>query len=150
MSYLSPFLTELWRLVAGVGRAQMTGEYRRDKEIASLCREYHSSVREGLDKLAEHGFLRTSLEGAFQPKYWFSTECRVPMGCQAPGAALPAGTERAGARKHVNAVMPIDTTPLHKPMNGERFEFAKHPSRRGDRLHYRDGRVTDLDGRPIP
>lgn len=28
-------------------------------------------------------------------------------------------------------------------------DFRQHPSRRGDRLYYRDGRVTDLDGNLI-
>ena len=28
-------------------------------------------------------------------------------------------------------------------------DFLAHPSRIGDRLHYRDGRVTDLQGNPI-
>lgn len=61
---------------------------------------------------------------------------------------LPAGIERwmltsSPARSMTEA----DKRPV--PVRGDGLEFAQHPSRRGNRLYYRDGRVTDLDGNRI-
>lgn len=35
------------------------------------------------------------------------------------------------------------------PVRRDGMDFAQWPSRRGDRLYYRDGRVTDMDGNRI-
>lgn len=35
------------------------------------------------------------------------------------------------------------------PVRRDGLEFHQHPSRRGNRLYYRDGRVTDLEGNPL-
>lgn len=147
--YLPPFLTELWCAVTRIGKPQHIADYRHDASIRNICREHHSHLRAGLERLAEEGYLRRASGGTqIHARYWWTSECRIPGGCFAPGAAQPAGVELATARRHVNAVMPIDRTPLMAPMGGPAFDFAQHPSRRGDRLHYRDGRVTDLKGNP--
>lgn len=38
---------------------------------------------------------------------------------------------------------------LPPPMRRDGQEHLQHPSRRGNRLYYRDGRVTDLAGNPL-
>jgi hypothetical protein len=35
------------------------------------------------------------------------------------------------------------------PVRRDGMDFAQWPSRRGNRLYYRDGRVTDMDGNPL-
>lgn len=55
---------------------------------------------------------------------------------------------------------PIHTNPMQGHYDGQELATAptracattthEFPSRSGDRLHYRDGRVTDLTGNPIP
>lgn len=147
--YLSPYMTEIWIAVADVGKALTPGEYKRLPVIAEILRRYHGQVRHVLDKLCEGGYLRRSTEGGgFTPHFWHSEKCKVPRGCSAP-CALPAGTEKAGGRRFVNSLMPTDTTPLHEPMGGPAFDFRQWPSRRGDRLFYQDGRITDLEGRTV-
>lgn len=38
---------------------------------------------------------------------------------------------------------------LPPPVRSDGMEHLQHPSRRGNRLYYRDGRVTDMAGNPI-
>lgn len=147
--YLPPFLAELWTAVAAIGKPMSVNDYRRQPEIGEILRTYHETAKGGLEQLARTGYLRMANESRFQTRYWWSTACKVPYGCQPPGQPLATGTEKAALRAHVNAVMPNDTTPLMQPMSGPAFDFLKCPSRRGDRLVYRDGRVTDLEGNPL-
>lgn len=146
---LPPFLRELWTAVARIGKPGTPNDYRRDPQIASILSDYHESVRPALDRLASGGFLRLASEGGWQQRYWWSTACKVPFGCEAPGTPLAAGAERAAVRTIVPAAMPDDRTPLMRPMGGPAFDFLQHPSRRGNRLVYRDGRVTDMEGKPL-
>lgn len=44
---------------------------------------------------------------------------------------------------------PPDTPLPRVALRAGAFDFAGHPSRRGDRLVWRDGRVTDLQGRAL-
>ena len=153
--YLSPYMTEIWIAVADAGKAMTPGECKRLPVIAEILRRYHGQVRHALDKLSEEGYLRRSVRcGGFTPHFWVSEACRVPSGRAAPLSAAPekAAPEKAppaGGRKFVNSLMPTDTTPLHEPMGGPAFDFRQWPSRRGNRLHFRDGRITDLEGRPV-
>lgn len=142
-AYLSPFLSEIWLAVATLGKAMTASEYRRTPEVADIAREYRGQVKAGLDKLCDDGYLRRTNEGgSFQPRYWFSDTCRVPRGCMVP----TPGAAKATSRAINNVRMPIDTTPLMRPMAGPAFDFQEHPSRRGNRLVYRSGLITDLDG----
>jgi hypothetical protein len=111
-----------------------------------LCRSAHTRVKTGLDKLAEAGFLFRDSAGL----YWFAAGCKAPEGCRIPLWALNQQTSNlAGPRVYVAKAMPDDDTPESFTKQGSRFDYLRHPSRRGDRLYYSDGRVTDLDGRPI-
>lgn len=63
---------------------------------------------------------------------------------------LTPGIERwmlTSSQGRARSMTEADKAPA--PVRSDGMEFTRHPSRRGNRLYYRDGRVTDMDGNPI-
>ena len=139
-------MADLWRAVVRIDCRQTAAEYREDAEVVELCRAAKTNVRGALVKLAEGGYLLRDHE----PTFWFAAGCKSPEGCVVPLWALAVkGPGIAGPREIVARAMPRDTMQETFSKHGSRFDFLRHPSRMGDRLHHHDGRVTDLDGKPI-
>lgn len=74
-------------------------------------------------------------------------ELLVDLGDQAANdpVAVSIATPRTFVPAGVLSTGPLDRVP-DRPGSSD---FARCPSRRGDRLYHRDGRVTDLDGNEV-
>lgn len=74
----------------------------------------------------------------------------------APVAMVNRGTSYGSRANELRMSAPYrsmpEALPGYVPANTRpgANDFASRPSRRGDQLHYRDGRVTDLAGNPLP
>lgn len=145
---LPAYLVEFWRHVASTSRSGTPSEFAEHEVFRALMRQHRVTAAFVLERLAKERYLRVTQASRFQRIFWFSDLCRVPEGQVRPNA-LPAGAEKATPRAHVNAQMPDDHTPLMQPQSGPAFDYLLCPSRSGNRLTYRDGRVTDLQGNPL-
>lgn len=68
----------------------------------------------------------------------------TPAEVIAPGAGDPRLLTRSMVRSNASAADLAPPPARHGSLAG-----LEHPSRMGNRLHYRDGRVTDLHGKAI-
>jgi hypothetical protein len=80
------------------------------------------------------------------PTYTDPADRKLPHPAEiiAPGCGDPALLTRSPIRSIASAA---DLAPPAQRPGAQ--DALAHPSRIGDRLHYRDGRVTDLQGNPI-
>ena len=145
----SAFLNALWSAVVSVGRPLSASQYRNEcAEVRHALRMHHGVLREGLNRLVTAGYLRTDSSARHHRTFWFSASCKTPPGVEVATPHIDNGAALATSRQFANSMMPKDTAPLFKQSKaGAEFDFERCPSRRGDRLYFRDGRVTDLDGR---
>ena len=143
------FRTALWQAVVDINQRLHIADYRLDPDVIAVIRAHHASLRAGLDALVAARNLVASPDGG----YWFEVGCRVPDGCAPPLFVLqPRHGMRAGLREHTARSMPADIPaplPPTPPQNTDRFKFLEFPSRLGNTLRWRDGRITDLQNNPI-
>ena len=147
-SYTSPFCTAVWEAISADGGKRTTLEWRGVQAVKDACNDFHEALGPGLDLMAEAGFLNAQKVAPGRTVYWFAADCCVPRGVLPPDAMESKGEyARAGCRMHVPSAMPNEAPePAKAP---PRDEWRAKPSRRGNRLYYRDGRVTDLQGNEL-
>lgn len=76
------------------------------------------------------------------------TQRRAGSVFEPPAFALPPGVDHHMLTSSpVRSMTEADKRPV--PVRRDGMEFAAYPSRRGNRLYYRDGRVTDIAGNPV-
>lgn len=149
-SYASPFQTEVWEVVAANRGKRTASEWRSIPAVKELCCSYHEALGKALAALAEKGFLNCEKQGRGRVVFWYAADCAVPLGASLlarSGGDDDMPSIRASERTICSYLLPVDTSKTSAPP--PRNEWRSFPSRRGDRLYYRDGRVTDLAGNEI-
>lgn len=151
--YNPPFLARVWFAATGAGRALTVAECEAIPALRAAVQERHASVAQALECLVAAGNLarRTDAEREHLV-YVFTTFCKVPDGYLAPDFIADVDdAEYAGWRTITAWSMPVlEPTPANTaPMPAGRFDMNEYPSRQGNRLTFKDGRVTDLAGNPI-
>lgn len=144
------YFAPLWELVAAHGRPATTADVREILGVRELVVAHRFLLGAALTRLVRASYLRSDGAGRFQAVYWYAPACFVPTGAMRP-ALSGAEAPYALARSFVNVVGATDRTPLFSPVNldAPEYDFLKCPSRHGNRLVFRDGRVTDLEGRAL-
>ena len=138
--YLRPFYTELWVAVVSINRPMSAYEFRKVPLLKSISCEHHGHIKDALEALAADRYLIRY--AGCPPTYGYASACSIPRGCSAPSGLVGTGFEVAGPRRLCSESMPRDyayTAPAPSP-------DTRPPSRIGNKLHWRDGRITDLEG----
>jgi len=138
--YLRPFYTDVWVAVVSLNKKHSAYELRQLSVLKEIAREHHGQIRDAIDALVNGRYL---VSHAGSPTtYGYAPSCQVPRGCSAPANHGGTGFEIAGPRVYCSETMPRTysyAAPAPQP-------DTRPPSRIGNKLHWRDGRVTDLDG----
>jgi hypothetical protein len=138
----------VWRSIAAVARPLTMAEARDLDGVADAIAQAHSKLTTIVFNLVQGGYLTTDGAGRLQATFWFGQHCKLPEGeGDMPRYARPVDSSRAAPRGPGPAGN-FDA-PEYRSLRPDAYDYLKHPSRRGDRLYYRDGRVTDLQGNPI-
>jgi hypothetical protein len=139
--------TRLWQVVADYLEPIPLRELRQDDNAARVCREHHAKLIYVLDRLVDRRHLRCDHRGKRESEYWFGTTCLVPFGADPRTPYRDTGSAIAGPRTPVTSIALIASAGNVERADG--LQFMQLPSRRGNRLYWRDGRITDLDGNVI-
>ena len=143
MRPLAKTTARLWRAVAEIGHPVTIAEMRRRPQVVLAEKAAHRKLREVVTNLVQVGYLASDGGGRNKTRYWFGQNCKCPVGESRPTPWMPmVDSSRATER-----VLPMDGTYETKPipMRPGSDDWRRHPSRVGDHLHHRDGRVTRLN-----
>lgn len=147
MSHAKPLRLHVlttWRVIAAVGKPMSLSKLERHPTVAEACERAHDSCLRALIRLCERGHLVHDGAGLPHRKFWWGTTCLLPSGeAEHPRFATAADAARALPR---TAFLPV-TNPLTQratPLRSGGMDFRTCPSRRGTRLHFQDGQVTQL------
>lgn len=135
---LSTLSLALWDAIASAGRPVHASEIDAP---GMNCRK----VGEALYRLSVLGYLAS--DRAAHPRYSVAARCKVPEGRERPAWLAEAVIEAGVSAPFVPC--PPDKPIEQVALRSGAFDYAARPSRRGNRLVYRDGRVTDLQGNPL-
>lgn len=141
-------LGTVWKVVAHAPSTMTAREVAETAEVRVACAEHKRSAVDALEWLRGDGFLRRLPAEAGRICYGVDAECKAPAGMTNP-EALPVGELpiKAGPRTFVATQLPVMAQPSHLAPGREVWDT--YPSRRGSRLYFKDGRITDLEGNPI-
>lgn len=136
-----------WRAVVSFRRKVLMSEIAEHPDVVKACRAGHYKLFRVVGNLKQQGYLASDSPGVGQDaRYWFGPSCKLPYGEEHPGypPVLSVCTDTSIAT-------PRDTTQFAArelppaPIRRGGLDYLKCPSRRGDLLYYRDGRVTRLN-----
>lgn len=139
---LRPVARLVWRLVASTGHPLCLEHIHEDPDVTAACRQAHDSCQRVLMRLCELGHLVHDGGAAYSRAFWWGPGCVLPAGePDYPRFHTSADTARALRRMRLAPVeSPLDKVAL--PVRPGCQDFRAHPSRRGDRLVFRDGSET--------
>lgn len=148
---LRPVAHVVWRLVASAGHPLCFEHIAEHPSVAAACRQAHASCMHVLARLCHLSHLVNDGAPAHRRAFWWGPSCVVPAGEQDyPRFRTAADAARALPRTRLLPVArPLDSVAL--PLRPGCLDFLAHPSRRGDRLFFRDGSVVPLaSATPLP
>lgn len=141
----------IWRLIASSGHPLCVEHIQEDPTVDATCRKAHASCLRTLARLCALGHLVHDGTALHRRAFWWGPTCLVPAGePDYPRFHTAADAARALPRTRLVAVArPLDAVAL--PLRPGSQDYLAHPSRRGDRLFFRDGSVVPLvSATPLP
>lgn len=133
----------LLRAVSGYESPCDEDDLRDVPGVIEACRAARTSLRVALLELCSEHCLQHDSAPVRSRRYWIGAVSRAPS--DIPRTPLPVDASVALPRtRRVELSASVLERPT--PVRADGLEFLKYPSRRGDLLHYRDGRITDLAG----
>lgn len=148
MRPVSRVLVLVWRCVVQMAEPVNPQRLAAETLARQHCDDEHQQLLPVLRRLVDLRYLACNDERGNAALFWFGPHNRVPDGERRP-IVYEQRAHAVAAERFV-----ADPTPWIEPAKplcdrAEGLEFLQHPSRRGDRLYWRDGRITDLDGAPV-
>lgn len=143
--HASAHLPLVWREIASRGTCVSTAQLMQVDAIATVTSGRVYVLLGLLQRIVYRGWLETD-NGSPVQRWWYGPRCIRPKGEDNYTRVIVGLPTVATAR---------DTDLQDWAPERERkgragsTDFMQYPSRRGDRLYYRDGRITDLDGNPV-
>lgn len=143
MSRMASHTRLLWRCVAEVGEPVTQAELARRTRAPQVCAAAHVQMITALNNLVACGYLASNGTRGSARTFWFGQHCRTPTG-ELPLAPWlpPVDASRAAPRQMPMQGLWLPTT---IPLRPGAEDWRRHPSRVGDHLHHRDGRITRLN-----
>ena len=147
---LRPVALVIWRLIASSGHPLCVEHIQTDPGVSAACRKAHASCLRTLGRLCTLGHLVNDGAALHCRAFWWGPTCIVPAGePDYPRFRTAADVTRALPRTRIDPVArPLEA--LRLPLRPGCQDYLAHPSRRGNHLFYRDGRVTTLPAVALP
>lgn len=141
---LSHHTRATWRAVAAACKPMTQAQIERHPSVAAACRRAHDTALRALIRLCDRGHLVHDSAALTLRRYWWGATCLLPAGeVDLPRHLTAADATRALPRTAIDPAASV-WRDIATPMRAGGMDFRAHPSRRGDRLHYPDGRVVRL------
>lgn len=143
MSRMAQHTRSVWRAVARLGEPVTAADLSLRTDAARVCRDAHVQLVSVLHNLVTAGYLATDGAQRSARTFWFGRHCRTPRGELPVSPWLPEVDASRATERHLPMSGLYEWKPIHLRPGAE--DWRQHPSRMGDRLHHRDGRITRLN-----
>jgi hypothetical protein len=134
----------VWRAVVSLGGPSTIAEIREVPAAADAAERSHSTLAGLITNLARRGFLSTDGGGTLKGRYWFGQYTKLPEGEPEPQRFIRV-VDSSIAAPRCSVMTGTHDVPEYRSTRPDAYDYQKHPSRDGNLLKWRNGRIERIE-----